>query len=873
MFLMRDFLMLSGLVRVKLIRFSWSIAVGFFFYNIVELEANPDSVVEMISVQKRVKDVEMEKKIDKLLKKMTLEEKVSLWHGCSSFEVGGIKRLGIPKIRMTDGPQGVRGPVSTYFPTGIAMASSWNEKLMQEIGSALGDETRKAGCNVLLGPGVNIMRTPLGGRNFEYFGEDPFLAGKSAAAYIRGIQSRNISPCVKHFVANNQEWCRTSGSSEVDERSLREIYLKAFKIACDEGGSWALMSSYNKVNGVFASANRHLQQDILKNEWNWDGVVVSDWGGAHDWKGCALGGLDLIMPGPKKSFAKKLIAAVRKGEISENIIDEHARRVLRLIFRTQPEEENLYDVHKIRKTARTLAGESVVLLKNDGLLPLDINKIKTLAVIGPNADKQHSMSGVAGSGGSGAVNPPYETTPLQGLKNFTAGKVKINYAPSYYFPNETEKIPSAVFQSEGKPGLVGNYFNNPDFKGEAFLTQRESVIDFSRNSQVAGVGAVPANNFSVCWNGELIPPETGVYTLIITGNGCSKLFIDGKSLIEIDKTQKVKWKSRKISLEKGKSYKIKLEYAFENSGRAVFKLKWKRPNLKPDFESAVKAASESDAVVVFAGINHTYDREALGWGLVPGSDRPDLEMIGPQAELINAVAEANPKTIVVLIGGGPLSVEKFYKNVKSILMAWYPGQDGGDVIAEILFGKLNPSGKLCCTWGKKLEDWAVHRDESTYPGKKDGPVEYREGIFVGYRQFDRDNIAPRYPFGFGLSYTTFDVGVPLVKYRDGRYIITCPVTNTGKRSGAEVLQLYVGDLKPDVPRPPKELKGFVKISLNPGETKNAEFILSKDDFSYFDPAGSSWKFRPGKYRFYLGVSSRDIRRTVDVDADFNDDVQ
>jgi len=818
-----------------------------------------------------VEDRAMEKKIEGLLKEMTLEEKASLWCGRSSFEVGGIERLGIPKIKMTDGPQGVRGPVSTAFPCGAAMAATWNENLMREVGAALADETRRSGASVLLGPGVNIMRTPLCGRNFEYFGEDPFLAGKIAAAYVRGARERNVAACVKHLVANNQEWCRTIGSSEVGERALREIYLGAFRIACLEGGAWAVMSSYNKINGVFASANRHIQQEILKDEWKWDGALISDWGAAHDWKGCVTGGLDLVMPGPRGQFRRQLVAAVRAGEIPEEVVEGHARRVLRLIFRTWRGEaaEKGGGVEKTRRVARALAADSIVLLKNDGLLPLDIGGIGSIAVIGPNADKRHSMSGVGGSGGSGAVNPPYETTPLQGLRRFVDGRVEINFAPGYSFRNGKEDIAPAFLRSEAADhALAWTFFPNPDFKDAPGVLKGSggahlNVVKWSAKSAILEAGG----KFSVVWSGEIVPPASGEYLFYVECCGRVELLIDGKSVLNVPESSKVVRRNAKVELMKDVPLRVELRYAFKGSGRASFKLKWKRPEGKSDFAEAVAAAAGSDVAIVFAGLNHSYDKEALGWGVVRGADRPDYFLIGPQAELINAVAKANPNTVVVLIGGAPMSVEEFQGNVKAILMAWYPGQDGGDVIADILFGKTNPSGKLCSTWGKKLDDWAVHRD-GTYPGKPKGIVEYKEGIFVGYRQFDRDGIEPRYPFGFGLSYTTFEVDGFRVEREGDAYVARCRVENTGGRAGSEVLQLYVGALNPRVPRPPKELKGIVKTRLAPGEARTAEFALRERDFSYYDSDAKEWRFDPGKYRFYLGTSSRDIRGTIDVDVEF-----
>ncbi len=802
----------------------------------------------------------IEMKIDALLKKMTLAEKVHIWHGCSGFEVGGIERLNIPKTKMTDGPQGVRGPTSTYFPTGIAMAASWNVDLMEKTGAALGRETRAAGCGVLLGPGVNIMRTPLCGRNFEYFGEDPFLAGKIAAAYIRGIQSENVAACVKHLVGNNQEWCRTTGSSEIGERALREIYLPAFKTACEEGKTWSIMSAYNKVNGTFASANKKIQQDIPKDEWGWNGAMISDWGGAHDWKGCATGGLDIIMPGPAHNFANKLIEAVKKGDIAESIVNNHARRSLRLIFRTQSKiKGKAVNTKEHQALSRELARESITLLKNDGLLPLNYNGLNSIAVIGPNADKQHSMDGVRGSGGSGAVNPPYEITPLAGLKHLVGDKIKINYAEGYRFGDGMNIIPAQNLKVDGRDGLKGEYFDNMKLAGKPTVIKVDGVVNFKWTNQVAATG-MPNNKFSVRWRGELIAPVTGEYTLGLESDDGSKLYLDEKEIIDHWKDQGMTLKTTKVNLQAGKSYQIKVEY-YDAGGEAEIKLLWKKPKsaLEP-FAEAIKAAKNSDIAVVFVGTNHTYDREALGWGKVPNSDRPDLDLIGPGAELIQAVTKVNPNTVVVMIGGGPLLVEGWHSKVKAVLMGWYPGQEGGHAIAEVLFGKVNPSGKTNCTWSKQLNDWACHAN-GNYPGIENGPVQYDEGIWVGYRHFEKQNIQPRYPFGHGLSYTKFEMsGLELPKTMvDSTIKIKCKVKNVGDREGSEVVQLYIGDEKSSVSRPVKELKGFKKIKLLAGETKEVQFTVNRDALSFYDVEKKKWVAEPGKFVIYIGSSAQEIK--------------
>lgn len=817
-------------------------------------------MAESVKVKQQV---HIESKIEALLKQMTHEEKIHLWRGSSRFEVGGIDRLGIPDMKMTDGPQGVRGPASTYFPTGIAMAASWNEELMEKVGAALGRETRAAGSGVLLGPGVNIMRTPLCGRNFEYFGEDPLLAGKMAAAYTRGIQSENVAACIKHLVANNQEWCRTTGSSEVGERALREIYLPAFKIACEESNIWSIMSAYNKVNGTFASANKYIQEDIPKGEWGWNGAMISDWGAAHDWKGCATGGLDIVMPGPAKKFASNLMEAVKKGEVDEKTITEHARRSLRLIFRTQSEiKGSAANTPEHQALGKELAGESITLLKNDGILPLNRSNLKSIAVIGPNANKQHSMNGVRGSGGSGAVNPPYEITPLAGLKELLGDQVKINFAEGYAFASGMTLIPAQSLKAGDRDGLKGEYFSNINLEGDPLVTRVDGVVDFKWTRQVAASG-LPTDNFSVRWSGKLQPTQGGEYIIGLKSNDGSRLFIDGKEVIDNWKDQKMTLKTTAIALKAGQSYDLKLEY-YDAGGSAAVKLMWDKPKSdKSLFADAVAAAKQSDVAVVFAGINHTYDSEALGWGAVPNADRPDLELIGPQADLIKAVSKVNPNTVVVLIGSGPLSVEQWHDKVKGIAMAWYPGQDGGHAIAEMLFGKVNPSGKLCFTWGKKLNDWACHSN-GNFPGIKDGEVQYDEGVWVGYRHFEKQNITPRYPFGHGLSYTTFDIDDLKVLAKGSRFIATCTVTNTGKVAGSEVVQLYIGDEKCSVPRPLKELKGFRKVKLKAGETKAVAFEISRYDLSFYDVKGKAWKAEAGDFKISVGSSIENISETETI---------
>ncbi len=826
----------------------------------------------------------IEKRVEDLLGRMTLEEKVSLCHGCTGMGIGNIERLGIGYLGMCDGPNGVRaGKPQTYFPTGIALASSWDPGLAQVYGAAIGRETKAAGNRVILGPAVNIMRTPLCGRNFEYFGEDPFLAGKIAAGYVRGVQSEHVAACAKHLVCNNQEFWRTTNSSEVDERTLREIYLPAFRMACQEGGAWMMMSAYNKINGVYASANRHIQYEIPKVEWGWDGAIVSDWGAVHG-TNAILGGLDIEMPGSSHNFlGKPFLDLLRRGEVSESVLDDKVRRVLRLMFRTrlfQPLEGGETNTDRQRATARRAAWEGSVLLENDGILPLDLPKVGSIAVIGPNADKQHSMGGVRGSGGSSAVMPEYEITPLAGLREKLGGQVEILYEPGVVFSGIEEAVPqrclspgridpSIRYNSEAgnqvaldadavpTSGLYAEYFDNGELAGEPACRCIDPVLDFNWEYD-APHPTIAGRPFSVRWKGFLMPEVSGEYELGLYEKGIFSLWLDGRKLVDQVGGKHTKTLLVPVKLEAGRKYEIRVEYQTATA-KANAHLIWKTPG-RDNIPAAVDAAKKADVAIVFAGTNHTYDKEALGWGDVPNADKPDLELIGRQAELIEAVAQANSNTIVVLINGSPVSVEGWRENVRAILECWYPGQEGGRAIADMLFGDRCPAGRLPCTFGKKLSDYACHANGS-YPGSgNNGVVKYKEGIFVGYRWFDEKGIEPRYPFGHGLSYTTFKFSGLEILPGSGSNLYTVAVTveNTGKREGAEVVQVYVGDPVASVERPPRELKGFAKVYLKPGERKRVGIPLDRMAFSFYNTEKGAWTVEPGEFEVRVGSSSRNI---------------
>ncbi len=655
-------------------------------------------------------NLDLEKRVEDLLGRLTLKEKFTLCSGTKNFFTKPIKRLGIKSFKMTDGPHGI-GPHSsknaecTYFPTAICRAATWNPELSEQFGVAVAQEVRDIGYHMILGPGVNIHRTPLCGRNFEYQTEDPYLNKKMAVPVVKGVQSQRIAACVKHYICNNQEMNRFTVSSEVSERALQEIYLPAFEETVREADAWSFMGCYNKVNGVYGCEHKNLLIERLRNEWGFRGFVVSDWiatAKTTNTENCINAGLSLEMPMPIKYKKKILNQALLEGKFTEETLNENIKRLLRIMFLTGLfDDENAIppgsrNTPEHQAISRKIAEEGIVLLKNESaLLPLDINALKKIAVIGPNADKKMGQGG-----GSSQVRPPYEITPLQGIKNKCRDKVKI-----------------------------------------------------------------------------------------------------------------------------------------------------------------VNSPSESDLVIIFAGLNHEKAMDS------EHSDRDSFDLPSEQIELINKTVQENPKTIVVLISGSPVNMVDWIENVPAVIEAWYAGQEAGNTIADILFGDVNPSGKLPITFPKKLSDSPAHVSTRTYPGNE--KVYYDEGIFVGYRHFDTKNIEPLFPFGYGLSYTTFAYDNLKIDKKtisgDDKFTVSVDITNSGDRAGAEVVQLYVQDVECSVERPLKELKGFKKVQLDSGEKKTIVFELENKDLSFFDEKTSCWKAENGSFNILVGSSSKDIHLKGEIE--------
>ncbi|MGA3006390.1 MAG: glycoside hydrolase family 3 C-terminal domain-containing protein [Opitutaceae bacterium] len=671
----------------------------------------------------------MEARVDDLLARLTLDEKISIIHADSKFTTAAIPRLGLPRRWLSDGPHGVRediGPdtwapaghtndFSTAMPAGICLAATWNPDLGFSEGKAIGEEARARGKDVMLGPGVNIMRTPLCGRNFEYLGEDPFLTSRLCVGYIRGEQSQDVSSCVKHFALNNQEFERERIDVEADERTLREIYLPAFKAAVEEAGVWSVMGSYNQFRGQHCCENDYLLNKILKGEWGFKGQVISDWNGTHHTREAALNGLDLEM-GTDKNYhdyylAQPYLDGLKNGQFPLAGLDEKVRRNLRVMLATHVfdagRKTGSINTAAHQAVARRVAEEGIVLLKNEhNALPLDAGKINSIAVIGENAVRLQSYGGE-----SSAMKAFYEITPLQGLVSRAGPHLNITF-------------------SEG-------YRKN----GEARLAER-----------------------------------------------------------------------------------------------------------------AVAAAKSADVVIYIGGLNkdHGFDCE--------GTDRPDLKLPYGQDALIEKIVAANPRTIVVL-EGTIVEMGSWLDRVPAVLQAWYPGMEGGHALAEILFGDVNPSGKLPATFPKKLSD-SPSEVSGAYPGAN-GTVTYREGLLVGYRWFDTKNVEPQFPFGFGLSYTTFAYSdlklIEGVGPDNPQVMVQFEIKNTGRMAGADVAQIYVHQENPSLPRPDKELKGFKKIFLKPGETQIVSIPLDKSAFAFYDPAQKSWVAEKDRFKILVGSSSRDLK--------------
>lgn len=805
--------------------------------------------------------------IDTLLDRMTLEEQVALLAGADFWTTVAVERLGIPKIKVTDGPNGARGGgslvggvKSACFPAAIGIGAAWNPDLVREMGVALAEEAKTKSARVLLAPTVNIHRSGLNGRNFECYSEDPMLTSALAIAYIEGVQSQGIAATIKHFVANDSEVERQTMSSDLDERTLREIYLPPFEAAVKKAGVWAIMSSYNRLNGVWTSENHWLLTELLREEWGYEGIVMSDWFGSHTTEDSVIGGLDLEMPGPTRDRGEKLVAAVREGRVPAETVKAAARRILLLLERVGAfadpamEEEKAIDRPEHRALIRKLGAEGMVLLKNDGILPLDKSALDRIAVLGPNAAEPRVMGG-----GSAQINAHYKVSPLEGIKGALSGTNRVTHLKACRNNRLTQMIRGEVSV---------DFFHGRDWAGP--VIQRSTAEESQFFWLDMPDASLDPRNFSARITTRFRPEESGAHVFGLTNAGFAKLYVDGELLVDGETgwakgdnffglgNSEVRVEK---ALEAGRTYEVRVDYRAMPEGYEGIEIRAVRfgaelPTSDAAIAEAVEQAKACDVAVLVVGREGEWDTEGL--------DLPNMRLPGRQEELIEKVAAVNPRTVVVLQTGGPIEMP-WLEKVSAVIQAWYPGQEAGNAIADVLFGEAEPGGRLPQTFPERLADnSAISGDPKTYPGK-DGHVVYAEGLAVGYRHHDADGATPLFPFGYGLSYTTFDWSAPRATScemgPDG-VTVEIDVTNKGNRAGAELVQLYVKPKSSRLPRPIKELRAFAKLHIPPSATATAKLSIAVRDLAYFDPDARAWIAEAGDYDLVIASNAEDIRTTL-----------
>jgi len=818
------------------------------------------SVTVLGQQKKSGEDTPNEKKISDILQQLTLDEKISLCSGAQGLNAfKGVPRLKIPDILLSDGPRGPnRGGPATAFPSGIAFGSTWDPELIKRAGEVMGKESRAKGFGVLLAPGVNILRDPLNGRFFEYYTEDPFLNSALAVADIQGIQSAGVAACLKHYACNNREDNRNFYMSMVDERTLNEIYLPAFKAAVQKANVLTVMTSANGVNGEYSSDSKELLSGILKRKWGFKGLVMTDWLQTRSTEKAAFAGLDISMPGGVDCmFGNALLRAVKEGRVPIKIIDDKVRRILRVYasigMLEKPQSPNSKDLNTLANqlVAKQVAEQAMVLLKNENsVLPLQVAKIKKVLVLGPNADKLLNYSG---AGGSSGIVPPFEITPLKGLINYL-GADKVEYMSTEDLGGFQVIPKNDILNSDGTKGFKALYYDVKN-SGHPAVSRLDSAIDFMWEMKSPDPRIEPTHFSKATYTAKLIPPMDGKYTIRLIVNGIANMYhgsLNGQHLAFADSRQTLNITNSSILLKKGEPYEISIQYEKE-PGDAAIRLEWELPEANIEKINALKKeAASADAVIYFAGIDHSMDTE--------GRDRKDINFPGAQENQLNLLAKENKNTIAVLINGSPLQLGGWLQNVPAVLEAWYPGMESGNAIADILFGKTNPSGKLSFSWPKKLEDVPC----KILGTENNDEVFYTDSLLVGYRYYDTKKESPEFPFGFGLSYTIFKYGK--LKVRKYGKIVTgrVTITNIGQADGSEVVQFYVKPLRPGIFRPVHELKGFKKIFLKKGQFHEVDFIMHQDAFSYFDAKSHNWRVDKGNYVIEAASSSRDIRSSVKI---------
>lgn len=796
----------------------------------------------------------VDQKVDALMKQMTLDEKLKLIGGLDWMHTANYPRLGIPSMKMSDGPQGAgTHGKSTAYPCAVTLTATWNRTLAYDYGTSLARDCRARAVNIILGPAVNIYRAPMCGRNFEYMGEDPYLASRTAVGYITGVQDHGVMAVVKHFCVNNSDYDRHEVSDDVDERTLNEIYFPAFRAAVQEAGVGALMTSYNKLDGIYTTEHPWLLKTVLRDQWGFKGMVMSDWGAAHHSIPSARSGLDLEMPSAKYTNAQEMKYYLTTGDVTMDMIDAKVRHILRTQvgfgFMKENKADQSIDLDNAESAATALkvAQEGMVLLKNKGnLLPLNPKKVKHIIVTGKNA------TGYVRGGGSGNVNPFHYVDALGGIKYIAKQEgVSVDYMDA------ADLLPPIVYTDNTltTKGMKAEYYKNTDITGTPLATRNEKSVawEWPGNGNVEGL---PANNFSARYTGVVCAPKSGDYELEVGGDDGYKLFIDGKAVIDEWHEGAFRTKKYKLTLKAGEKHDVRIDY-YQKGGSAAVNFTWNCLDGNYVDNSVTARLKKADAIVACIGFNATTEGE--------GFDRTFALPATDQA-LLKTMADSKKPVVAVLNSGGGVDMRTWEPTVRALLWAGYGGQESGTALAGILFGKVNPSGKLPMTFEKRWEDNPAYN--TYYETDADKHVKYKEGVFIGYRGYDKLNREVQYPFGYGLSYTSFKLtGLTVGQVKaDGTVDVTCTVTNTGRRAGAEVVQVYVGkNGTSPVERPQKELRSFDKVMLKAGESKTVTMTLPKESFMYFDTGTHRFVADEGQYNVMAGFSSRDIKAQQTVD--------
>jgi beta-glucosidase len=816
-------------------------------------------------------DATVELRVESILKQITLAEKIDLLSG-----LRGLPRAGVPPMTAVDGPFGIRNFArTTVTPGGIALAATWNTELTQRIGTQLGRDARSSGAHFALMPGVNIYRSPLAGRNFEYFGEDPYLAARLAVAFVEGLQSQGVAATIKHYLANNSEYARHTTDAVIDERTAREIYLPPFEAAVKEAGVGAVLDAYDLVNGEHMTQNRHWNVDVLKKEWGFRGVLMSDWHSTYDTLAAANGGLDLEMPTAERFNGADLEPLVRAAKVSVATIDDKVRRLLRTALRfgwfDRPQLDT--SISRFNSAGRAVAlqaaTEAIVLLKNsNSILPFDAAAVRSIAVIGPDV-----YPAPLHGGGSATAVPFHAVSLLEGLSDKLGPDVQIDYSRGI---TDLRRLAAhtafATAQRGGREGLQVEVFDNPQLAGrpvatriDAHIAQGEplDVTAFASGDREFDVSALrPPRQVAARWSGYYTPVQSGDHDLFVqlgsenTGHGFYtgyRLYVDDRLVCDHWSAKTALVAASRVSLDL-RPHKVVLEHRAAIGGLGgpvplvllgiVRAGEWVEP-------AAERFAARADAVIVAVGFDSETEAEDSDrtYQLPPGQD-----------ELIHRICTINTRCVVIVTSGGAVDTSGWLENVPGLLQAWYLGQEGGTALASVLLGGANPSGHLPATFERRWEDNPTH--DSYYPEPGSHRVRYSEGVFVGYRGYEARNIRPQFPFGYGLSYTKFEY-TDLTLQRStsspaALFQATFTVKNTGPRAGAAVPQLYVAPPSGGVPRPPKELKGFVKLTLQPGESRRIVLPLDARSFAFYDVEARRWQAQAGTYQVLIGDSTEHI---------------